>query len=236
MRRVVRHIGAAIVRGDHKPGAALPVEAEMCRALGVSRNALREAVKMLAGKGLLRTNGRGGTLVEPKRHWNLLDGDVLSWTVESDETRDGLLIELTRLRAIIEPEAAALAARHASVTDALRLFEAYEAMERHAAEPALAIEADIAFHEQLFAASGNQLLGSLARAVAALLRAVFQLTASSGGYLKALPDHRAVAEAIHRRDEEAARQAMRTLLASNERELSAILNRHGTVPITRPSP
>ena len=63
--RTAREIGSAIVGGDHAAGATLPVEADLARSLGVSRNVVREAVKTLAAKGLLRTNRRGGTVVLP---------------------------------------------------------------------------------------------------------------------------------------------------------------------------
>ena len=71
--RIARTIGMAIARGDYAPGDTLPVEAELCRSLNVGRNVLREAVKTLAGKDLLRTVRRTGTIVLAKSQWNLLD-------------------------------------------------------------------------------------------------------------------------------------------------------------------
>ena len=222
--RATRLIGAAIVRGDHAPGGTLPVEAEMCRSLGVSRNVLREAVKTLAGKGFLRTVRRAGTIVQPRNAWNLLDPQVLAWSIETAAVRDGLLIELTQLRAIIEPEAAALAARHATATEIEQLLEACVAMERHAEDRDLAIEADVLFHERLFLASHNDLLVSLLRAFIVLLREDFALTMERvGGYIRNLEQHRTVAEAVARRNAKAARAAMRQLLANNEADLAAIL-------------
>ena len=76
--RVARQIGTAIVRGDHPPDTALPVEPAIAATLGVSRNLVREAVKTLVGKGLLRTGRRAGTIVQPPSAWNLLDPDVLA--------------------------------------------------------------------------------------------------------------------------------------------------------------
>jgi DNA-binding FadR family transcriptional regulator len=226
--RVARTIGMAIARGDYAPGANLPVEAELCRSLRVGRNVLREAVKTLAGKGLLRTVRRTGTVVQPKNQWNLLDPDVLRWTLAADALRYDLLLELTRLRAMIEPEVAAMAAKNATTTETLRLYEAYEAMRRHRNDSVLAIETDLRFHRCLFAGAHSQLVASLFRSFSVLLRANFELTlGSKGGYIRNLEQHGDVAEAVHRRDPDAARRAMLRLLANNEADLAEVMQRGG---------
>jgi DNA-binding FadR family transcriptional regulator len=226
VQRATRLIGSAIVRGDHAAEGLLPVEAEMCRTLGVGRNVLREAVKTLAGKGLLATARRAGTRVRPRREWHLLDPAVLAWAAEAAAVRAELLADLTQLRLMLEPEVAAAAARSATAGDSLRLLEAYEAMQRHARDPVRAVEADIAFHERLFEAAHNQLLGSLWRAFAVLLRANFDITIQAvGGYIRNLEVHGLVAEAVRAGDEGAARAAMQRLLANNEQDLAAMMRR-----------
>lgn len=220
-QRAVRTLGAAIVGGQHPPGATLPTEADMCRQLGVGRNILREAVKVLAGKGLVRTQRRAGTTVLPRARWNLLDADVLAWTLAEPELRDEMLAEVTLLRMMIEPEIAALAARVATTTEMLRLAESYEAMERFRFDAERAIEADIAFHERMFEASHHQLAGSLLRAFVVLLRANFALAIRADqGFIRSLDEHRLVSDAVQRRDPEAARRAMRQLLSNNEADLA----------------
>ncbi|WP_051329285.1 FadR/GntR family transcriptional regulator [Geminicoccus roseus] len=222
--RVTREIGTAIVRGDHPPETTLPVEAAIAAKLGVGRNAVREAVKTLAGKGLLRTGRRAGTIVQPPAAWNLLDPDVLAWTLSVDALRDDLLREIAQLRLMIEPEVAALAATHGSTAEILRLFLALEDMERHRQDPVLAVEADIRFHRCLFAASRHKLVGSLLRAFTVLLQANFDLAVHApGGFQRNLEVHRAVAEAVHARDPDTARSAMRRLLANNENDLARIM-------------
>ena len=57
----------------------MPTEPELAAALGVSRATVRDAVKVLSGKGLVRTARRYGTRVTPVEAWNLLDGDVIAW-------------------------------------------------------------------------------------------------------------------------------------------------------------
>ncbi len=77
---VARQIFAAIVAGDFPEGSILPNEHRLSEELGVSRTALREAVKGLASKGLLETRRRRGTQVLDRSRWNMLDADLVSWT------------------------------------------------------------------------------------------------------------------------------------------------------------
>src|SRR6266581_216823 len=77
--QVVHGLGAAIVRGELGPGAPVPTEDELVSQFEVGRSALREGVKVLAGKGLLESRTSAGTRVRPRESWNLLDPDVLRW-------------------------------------------------------------------------------------------------------------------------------------------------------------
>ncbi|NJO37728.1 MAG: FadR family transcriptional regulator, partial [Rhizobiales bacterium] len=80
-RSVAQDIGARILNGEFAPGTLLPNEAEWCKSFGVSRTAVREAIKMLMGKGLIISRPRIGSRVLPRAQWNLLDRDVLGWYV-----------------------------------------------------------------------------------------------------------------------------------------------------------
>src|SRR5262245_46907966 len=101
-------LGRAIVGGVFEEG--FPTEAELSKAHGLSRSITREAVKMLAAKGLVSARPRIGTVIEPSDSWNLLDPDVLRWLLERQFSLD-LLRQFSELRLGIEPTAAALAAR-----------------------------------------------------------------------------------------------------------------------------
>src|SRR5262245_37829695 len=81
--QVVEELGARIVRGDLGPDDQFPKEADLEREFGVSRSVIREAVKTLAAKGLLESRTRTGIRALPPLHWNLLDGEVLSWRYSS---------------------------------------------------------------------------------------------------------------------------------------------------------
>ena len=88
----------------------MPTEPELAAALGVSRATVRDAIKVLSGKGLVRTARRYGTRVTPVEDWNLLDGDVIAWHRPDHPRMRRIFAETTELRTIMEPAAAALAA------------------------------------------------------------------------------------------------------------------------------
>lgn len=222
---VVEALGRRIVGGEFHPGGALPIEPELVAMFDASRNVVREAVKTLVGKGFLKTERRLGTVVQPRDRWAMLDPQVLSWMLGNPDMRGDLLKDLSDLRRIIEPEAAALAARNASITDRLRLLEAFAKMNEQCHQRDLAIVADVAFHERLFEAAHNSLLTTLARSVDVLLQANFEIAMETdNGFIRNLAQHGAVAEAINDRDEPRARAAMQTLLINNDEDLRKIMS------------
>ncbi len=229
LQRTVEAIGRAIVNGIYGPGSILPVEDALATQFAVGRNVIREAIKILGEKHLLRTERRAGTAVLPGAEWNYLDQEVIAWTLENAHARDRIIDELSALRAIVEPEVAALAAQSASATQVLRLFEAVERMESASAEIAT-VEADIAFHERLFEATGNRLLFSLMRTVAAVLHANFELSIRVKQDIpQFLAEHRALAEAVRLGNAARARAIMRDLLVNNARHVAMMrsLDEHG---------
>ena len=89
--QVVDHLGQAIVHAELAPGATLPNEADLGTQLGVSRTVIREAVKVLAAKGLIEVRPKTGTRVLSRDQWNLLDPDVLAWQHQDGAAREELL-------------------------------------------------------------------------------------------------------------------------------------------------
>ncbi|MFJ9721650.1 FadR/GntR family transcriptional regulator [Streptomyces sp. NPDC101209] len=221
-QRVVDELGRRIVGSAWEPGDALPVEDVLAAEIGVSRGALREAVKALESKGMLHVRPRTGTRVLPAEHWNHLDRDVLRWKQAGDAT--ALLRDTGELRRIVEPEAARLAARRAGPDDVRALHDALAAMEAAAAEPGRGggyVEADIAFHRALLDASGNRLLGSLGRAVDIALEHSFLVsTQTPGAAAASLPGHRAVVAAVEARDAAAAASAVLAIIEAAEEEIA----------------
>src|SRR5215831_6104607 len=112
--RVTREIALGIVRGRIGTDAsALSTEGDLGRHFSVSRTVLREAVKVLAAKGLIEVRPRTGIRVRPRDEWNLVDPDLLGWLCEAG-VDDLFIRDLCEVRAIVEPAAAELAAARAS--------------------------------------------------------------------------------------------------------------------------
>jgi DNA-binding FadR family transcriptional regulator len=227
-QRVVDELGRRIAGGAWEPGEALPVEDALAAEIGVSRGVLREAVKALAAKGMLRVRPRTGTRVLPPEQWNHLDRDVLRWKQAGDAA--ALLRDTSELRRIVEPEAARLAADRAGPDDVRALYDSLAAMEAAAAQPGRAgyVEADITFHRALLDASGNRLLGSLGRAVDIALEHSFLVSTRTPGAVEgSLPGHRAVVRAIEARDPEAAAAAVLAIVEAAEEEIARSPGRPG---------
>ena len=202
---------------DFPVGASLPAEHDLERQYGASRGVVREAVKILAGKGLVSVGPRIGTRVRPTRDWNLLDHDVLAWLGEGGLDRD-LMLALGETRVIIEPAAAALAAERATAAERRAIRAAYAEMAAHQDDIPRATAADKAFHLAVLDATHNPVLGSFRTAIDAILSAVFEPAVPMLG--PNLPNHEAVLVAIERNDPVAARHAMEQVIGYTQHLLS----------------
>lgn len=209
---IAHDLGIAILAGRYGPGETLPGEIEFSHQLQVSRTAYREAVRILAAKGLVESRPKTGTRVSERSRWNLLDPDLLAWSFES-EPSEALIRDLFELRMIVEPAAAELAARRRDSADLARMGHALEEMARHGLAIAAGQAADQLFHHALLQATRNALLLSLSSSIEA---AVCWTTIFKQRKRKLprdpLPDHRALYAAIAESDPQAARTAMTELL------------------------
>ena len=209
---IVQRLGQEIVCGVYGAQNPFPIEAELCKRLGVSRSVLREAVKMLTTKGLLNARPRQGTWVEPETNWNLLDPDVLRWFLQR-KFSPTLLLEFTQVRLAIEPMAASMAARLASDEAKAAIIAGLDRMkaaERGEDDP---LESDIAFHVAILRASGNRFLAQMRDLIDVALRTSIRLTTRRKGVrLASIADHQKVSDAILAGDAEGASRAMRELM------------------------
>ena len=225
--RIVHTLGRRILGGEIRPGDAL----EAGNGMAASRTALREAIKVLAAKGLVEAKPRIGTRVSPRESWNLLDPDVMAWQHESTP-RQTFLRKLTEVRAVIEPHAAALAAERADATAIAELESAFDAMSAalnasingHSRPDVDAfVEADLRFHLAILRACGNDLLEQMTRTVYSALHVSFQTTSRRpGSARRSLPKHRAILRAISTGQASQAYSAMRTLVAETAREIGTL--------------
>jgi DNA-binding FadR family transcriptional regulator len=212
-------IGENILKGTYPPGTLLPNEAEWGRRYGASRTAVREAIKTLAGKGLIDTKPKIGSRVEPRDRWNLLDRDVLAWHCAAMDKRT-LLLSIQEARRILEPGVAALAAQRRTPAQLNRIASALEAM-RTAKSGRLEVEPDIQFHLSLIAAANNELLQPFGGMIEAALANIFEYTSVHNPKPgQAIALHEKILKAIARGKPEAARRATEILLDNTDRILA----------------
>lgn len=217
---VLTTLGSEIAQDLIPVGAALPPEHDLEVRFGVGRGVIREAIKTLAAKGLVSVRPRHGTHVRPRRDWSLLDRDVLAWLVGKDEPDRELLLAIQEVRSIIEPAAAAMAAKRATKTDRQRINAALTAMET-SHDQASAIEADKAFHLAILDATHNPVLQGFRSAIDTILSTVFLVAVGSAGWFEDnLPNHAIAAHAINEGDADKARAAMEQVLGYTEFKLS----------------
>ncbi|HKE93957.1 MAG TPA: FadR/GntR family transcriptional regulator [Povalibacter sp.] len=209
---IARDLGVLIVSGRYKPGDLLNGEIAASDRLHVSRGAYREAVRILAAKGLVESRPKVGTRISQPERWHLLDPDVLSWIFEF-EPDDALLNGLFELRKIVEPHAAALAAVRRTDEHLEAMARALEGMAEHT----LAVEAgriaDHDFHSALLRASGNSFIVSLTSGVGAAVSWTTIFKQRHNPLSRdPVPDHQRVYEAVKAADPQAAYKAMENLV------------------------
>ena len=245
--RVAYAIGRRIVTGIHPPGALLPTEHELCAALGVSRPALREGFRLLGARGMIVGRRKVGTQVRPRADWNMLDAQVLAWHLEQEPT-DVYVSRLFEARMVVEPAAAALAARRGSREEIAAISNAFQQMcqAQAAARPGdpagpdpdevtETVAADLRFHVAVLAAADNLFLSSFGAVIGSSLMAAFRLNWRSHASAPelSLAQHEAVLAVIRDGDASRAEASMRALLASaaeDARQALARLNHTGDRP------
>jgi DNA-binding FadR family transcriptional regulator len=228
---LVEALGRRIVGGWVDAGRPLPAEPQLAAEYDVSRTAVREALRVLAAKGLVEARPMRGTRVRPRRDWQLLDPDLLRWSV--DDVEPALLLQdLVDVRLMLEPTAARLAAERAGAAHRAAVEAAYADLAASLDDPDAFIEADLAFHRAVIAATGNPLLGELAAAVEAGLRLARRVQVRVAGESRPLPRdplpaHLAVVDAILAGNGDAAGSAMRQVVESAARDAAAVLASEG---------
>ncbi|MBU6301347.1 MAG: FadR family transcriptional regulator [Verrucomicrobia bacterium] len=212
---------AAFIRGDMAAEDRwLPSERSLAEKLGVSRTVVREATKRLEQQGLLEIQHGTGIKIVDRLHRPLNDSLTLLIPDMTDR-----LQQLNETRLSIEPDAAAYAAQRATPEQLRTMRRIQKQLEKAPDNPA-AIEADIAMHQAIADASGNQIyrliLDSLADlGISSRLRTIGRL-----GKATAVEHHEAILSAIACHDGDAAREAMRRhiLAAGEDMNLPALKN------------
>lgn len=207
--QIVKQIEESIEKGELKAGDQLPAERELAIQFGVSRTAVREAVKALHEKGLVEAYAGRGTFITSETSNSIrLTFDRM---IKSGP-REGTL-HLVEVREILEPEIAALAAARVTKESLDELREAIKIMDSSKTDPDSFIEADLDFHLALGEAAANPLILSLIDSIVGVLReqrlSIFKV---EGGPERGQYHHKRILEAIENHDPLGAREAMRAHL------------------------
>src|ERR1035437_5692720 len=180
---VTRKLALHIIRSERDSGTVIfPNEADLGQQLGVSRTVLREAMKVLADKGMIEMRPKTGTRARPRAEWRLLDPDVLTWQAEtSPDLR--FLRDLAEVILAIQPTAAAFAAVRATPQDLEAVAKALKRRESLSSQSNAdqVAAADLDFHEAVVAASHNPLLSQLTQSIREPFLASLRLIVRSKG-------------------------------------------------------
>ena len=218
--QIVKQIEESILKGALKAGDQLPAERELAQQFGVSRTAVREAVKTLREKGLVESYSGRGTFITNGTSQAIKQS--LDFMMRIGQ-QDGLA-QLAEVRQILEPEIAALAASRVQEQHLAMMREAVAVMDEALRDPDAYIEADLDFHLSLAEAAENPIILSLIDSIVGLLREQrLRIFYVDGGPDRGQYHHKRILEAVEQRDEDRARDAMRAHL-QQVREDSRVLS------------
>jgi len=223
---VVNELGCRIVSGEWKSGEILPTEAQLIAQLKVSRSVVREAMRILNAKGLVRSRQMEGTKVMPRSDWRLLDPDLIQWRMQSGD-RKALLNDLLHVRLALEPGVARMATQNPSPLARSRIDNAWRSKLAVVADNGGSrqeqrsrfILADLEFHRAFLAAAESEILAQLFAVIEAALGLLIDLqmrargsTTELVGMEDSLDLHAKVYEAFANGDANRAEAAMRLLV------------------------
>jgi len=212
---VAAQLERLILDGAVQPGQKLPPERELAEKFGVSRSAVREAIRSLELKGFVEPKPGEGTIVRTPSLDSLLN-PLASLLGQKRE----LVVELLDVRMMIEPPLAARAARHAGPEDIAKLEQILDRQKQRVARHELAIEEDSEFHYTIARAAKNSVILKVLDMMMDILRESREQSLQvEGRREKSLAGHRRICNAIKRHDPAAAEAAMLQHL----QEIEAIL-------------
>jgi GntR family transcriptional regulator, transcriptional repressor for pyruvate dehydrogenase complex len=207
--QIVQQVEESIRKGVMKPGDQLPPERELAQQFGVSRTAVREAVKALREKGHVEAHPGRGTFITDGTSQVIrqsLDRMIRIGQPEGS-------VYLAEVREILEPEIAALAATRADEQDLAAMREPIEVMDQAKRDSDAFIEGDLDFHLALAEAAANPLILSLIDSIVGLLREQrMRIFLVEGGPERGQYHHKRILEAIEHHDPSGARSAMKAHL------------------------
>jgi DNA-binding FadR family transcriptional regulator len=200
---VVEELAHEIIRGAFPTGDILPTEPVLCRQFGFSRTVIREGLKLLEERGLVKVEQGRGTTVQPRSSWNLLDPVIIRIALEYDSDMS-LLDSLVTVRRVLEQEMAQAAAARLTADELERLSGCIDAMEATFDDYGRFREADQEFHTVVMNASGNEVGLTIVRTIHRHTGGTPVMIMKAGAARELLEetvaDHRAIYDALAERD------------------------------------
>ena len=216
-QKVEEQLKEAILQNVYSPGERLPSEMDLVEIFGVSRTAIREAIRMLAGQGFVEICGRNGVYVSRLDYHDIVNPFGLLLKRKFGESSH---LYLKQIRRMIEPEMAKLAALKRSDEDVTILENALAEMKKRKNDPQSMIDYDIEFHKQLAYASGNPILPIIMEPIFRLLPEFisenFKLSHAPDISLK---QHEEILTCIKNKDGEATFRAMAEHMETAEKHV-----------------
>jgi GntR family transcriptional regulator, galactonate operon transcriptional repressor len=213
--QVTRALAVRILNGTLAADGVSSTEIELCRTI------LREAIKVLSAKGLVEVRPKTGIRVKPRSEWSLLDPTLLMWQTEMGVNEE-FVRNLCQVRLILEPPIAAAAATSANEEEREEIDRIYRQMAQANHDFPVYVDADYEFHSAISRATHNDFLIQINRIVLDALRgaqSIYKNRRDPADAAAALDLHGAVAEAIRRRNPDAARNAMIQLIRRAEQDI-----------------
>lgn len=215
-----------ILAGTYAPDAPLPNETELAERSGVSRLTVREAMKALAAKQVVRIEHGRGTFVNPPTRWSALDPVLLIARSSHDEDKLALPRKLIEARRVVEVAVAELAAERRTAEDLAALTSSLALMRAAAASNDVAafVEADINFHNQVMDAASNNFITSMFDPLARILQLTRHQTSAHALVREhAISHHERILDALRHGAPVRAGRAMRDHMNQTETDMDAFV-------------
>jgi GntR family transcriptional regulator, galactonate operon transcriptional repressor len=224
LHRVVVDVpGLRIVRDELGAGQTLAPEADLSAELGVSRTVVREAITVLAAKGLVESRPRVGARALGRARWSPIDPDMLAWQVQAGPDA-AFFADLVEVRDFIEPRAAEIVAHRATAEECDALVRLQDELEAAGTDSPASVRIDLAVHAAILGATHNGLLAQMTGAIITALGAgPVSSMRVSGSPERMNRAHRPVVEAIGRADPAGARESMEAFIASTARGAGSVV-------------
>lgn len=209
--RTADRIFDLIQQGGYNVGDKLPTEAQLVERMAVSRNTIREALRILASRNIVDIRQGAGCFLSDKLG---VAEDPLGLSLVEDRRK--LTRELLQVRLMIEPEIAALAAQNAAEQEIKRLEELYRELQLLAARGSDFSQNDQQFHALLAECTHNEVITKLLPVITEGV-AVYSGEVHTQEFLNTVKCHGELVEAVRLRQPMKAREVMLFHLLFNQR-------------------